>query len=236
MTGKIFNIQRCSLHDGPGIRTTVFFAGCNLRCFWCHNPECFDTEGKREADSADVISTVKRDKVFYVDGGGMTLSGGEPLLQPEFAAELQRLAKENGIHTAVDTAGNVPFSRFELVLEYTDLFLYDIKCLDNNEHIRATGAPNTLILENLTKLSLHNVDILIRIPVIPGFNDTEGHMREIAAFLTNLNRVPNVELLSFHKFGKGKYDSLGMDYAAAELVPPTEERIAELSSYFKTLQ
>jgi len=228
-----------------------------------------------ETSSDDVLSTVMLDKKFYKaayrpqkesnyahkDEGGMTLSGGEPLLQPEFALALLRGAKENGIHTAVDTAGHVPFSRFEQILDYTDLFLYDLKCMDDDIHTRATGVSNALILENLTKLSAHGANIIVRIPVIHGINDTDANMKNTAELLLD-NRgqrektddrgqrivdrekalnyplstihypLIKVELLGYHKLGGGKYESLGLEYPAAGIEPLDKGRLLQLASHF----
>jgi len=289
MTGRIFDIQRFSVHDGPGIRTTVFLSGCNLRCFWCHNPESHETErrlqyveakcvgcGKcaaacpngchrfdgneraidrpscvscgvcasvcwsgaltmtsRTEESGRVLGIVALDKPFYKNKGGMTVSGGEPLLQPEFTEELLRGAKEKGIHTAVDTAGNAPFPVFERLLPFTDLFLYDIKVMDETAHIRSTGSGNRVILENLMSLSEAGAEILVRIPVIPGVNDSMENMEETAEFLTCLKRgVRGAELLNFHPLGGGKYGPLGMKYEAEGMKPLSAERMKELTAPF----
>lgn len=289
MQGTLFDIQRFSVHDGPGIRTTVFFKGCNLRCFWCHNPEsislnqeiqlletkcigcgrCFaacphgchkTAEGRRLYDRADcaacgacaaacpaealsavgrdyaaaeVLEIVERDKPFYVNsGGGMTCSGGEPMLQTGFLEELLRGAKALGIHTAVDTAGNVPFRLFEHVLPHTDLFLYDIKCADAAAHAAATGADNRLILDNVRRLSEAGAALWVRIPVIPGVNGTLDNMARTAGILRGLDGVQLVELLTFHRLGGGKYESLGKTYAALDLAPLTKEEMQALSKPF----
>jgi pyruvate formate lyase activating enzyme len=289
MEGKIFDIQRCCVHDGPGIRTTVFFSGCNLRCEWCHNPESFEADGRLQfietkcvgcgeclkacprllhsisddgkhvidrsrcarcgqcvsscwaqalsmtalkMDVDDILAKVLLDKPFYRNKGGLTISGGEPLLQPEFAASLLMAAKENSVRTAVDTAGNVPFSSFERIRNHTDLFLYDMKCMDESAHLRVTGVSNALILENLKKLSHCAAKILVRIPVIPGLNDNEENMTASAAFLSDLEGVIGVELLRFHKLGGGKYESLGLHYAANNLDPPSKDFLEELSACF----
>jgi len=289
MKGRIFDIQRSCLHDGPGLRTTVFFAGCNLRCLWCHNPESLEINGRlqflkikcigcgkcfdvctanvhniadngahiinrercdlcgkcvdvcwagalsitsREINSDDVIETVMRDKVFYKDNGGMTLSGGEPLLQPGFAGDLLKKAKANDIHTAVDTAGNVNYENFKQVMDYTDLFLYDLKCMDEKTHIHVTGASNKLLLENLKTLTAYGADILIRIPVICTINDSEKNMKDTAAFLAGLEQAVNVELLPYHKLGGGKYESLGISFNMPDIEVPDKEYLKELALFF----
>ena len=254
MKATIFDIQRNSFVDGPGIRTTVFFKGCNLNCKWCHNPEsqapqqemmfykdkCVGCEKCREvcpyhlekcdfcgkcelycaADARkicgreykvdEVFFEVVKDKTFYDNsGGGVTFSGGECMLQIDFLCEILKKCKENGIHTAVDTAGNVPWEYFERILKYTDLFLYDIKLFDREKHKQYTGADNNVILDNLKKLFEGGASVWIRIPVIPGANDTEEEMRKIKEFLKPYSPL-KIELLCYHKMGEHKYDALNM--------------------------
>ena len=248
----IFDIQRNSFVDGPGIRTTVFFKGCNLRCKWCHNPESqsFDKQmmfykdkctgcgkcrevcpnhlqscdfcGKcelycpaearkicgREYTSDEVLAEVIKDKAFYDNsGGGVTFSGGECMLQLDFLREILEKCKSAGIHTAVDTAGNVPWKSFEKILPFTDLFLYDIKAFDAELHRKGTGVSNELILENLKNLS-GRADIIVRIPVIGGYNDNDEEIRQIADFLKQI-KIIKAELLPYHAMGEHKYTALG---------------------------
>ena len=269
MDGRIFDIQRFSIYDGPGIRTNVFLKGCNLRCKWCHNPEsqrsdndllfykdkcvdcgacsavcdkCFTSacigcgrcaevcrHGAREISgrtvSADeVVGIVLRDRRFYkTSGGGVTLSGGEPLLQPDFAAEILEKSKAAGLHTAVETAGNVPWSAFEKVLPYLNLVLFDIKCFDENLHKELTGVSNRLILENAKKLMARGGAIRFRTPVVPGYND--GEIPAIAEFVGEAE----YELLAYHETGRGKYDALGREYPMSAVVPPAKEWMRELA-------
>lgn len=248
----IFDIQRNSFVDGPGIRTTVFFKGCNLRCKWCHNPESqsFDKQmmfykdkctgcgkcrevcpnhlqscdfcGKcelycpaearkvcgREYTPAEVFAEVIKDKAFYDNsGGGVTFSGGECMLQLDFLREILEKCKSAGIHTAVDTAGNVPWESFEKILPFTDLFLYDIKAFGAELHRKGTGVSNELILENLKNLS-GRADIIVRIPVIGGYNDNDEEIRQIADFLKQI-KIIKAELLPYHAMGEHKYTALG---------------------------
>ena len=248
----IFDIQRNSFVDGPGIRTTVFFKGCNLRCKWCHNPESqsFDKQmmfykdkctgcgkcrevcpnhlqscdfcGKcelycpadarkvcgREYTSDEVLAEVIKDKAFYENsGGGVTFSGGECMLQLDFLCEILEKCKAAGIHTAVDTAGNVPWKSFEKILPFTDLFLYDIKAFGAELHRKGTGVSNELILENLKNLS-GRADIIVRIPVIGGYNDNDEEIRQIADFLKQI-KIIKAELLPYHAMGEHKYTALG---------------------------
>jgi len=183
----------------------------------------------READRAEITATVIRDKLFYKEDGGLTISGGEPLLQAGFAAELLKAAKENNIHTTVDTAGNVPFDSFEKVLSYTDLFLYDIKCINEELHIKNTGVSNALILENLKKLVDQKANVIVRIPVISGHGSSED-MKSIAVFLSGFKETIKVELIPYHNLGAGKYESLGLEYMAKDLEVPDQKYITEQAS------
>ena len=245
MEGTIFDIQRFSVHDGPGIRTTVFMKGCPLRCQWCHNPEglsrkiqlqffkescigcgrCGDRNlleaaskcpskalqicGRTISASA-VFEEVKKDVIFYDEDGGVTFSGGECLLQADFVAEVLTMAKEAGISTVVDTSGYVPWSSFEKVLDVCDLFLYDIKLMDRDRHRQYTGVDNTLIHENLQKLSALQKPVWIRIPVIPDVNDSVQEIAAMADFLKPLQNIQDITLMPYHTLGKSKYETLGL--------------------------
>jgi pyruvate formate lyase activating enzyme len=290
MNGLVFNIQRFSTGDGPGIRTTVFLKECNLRCKWCHNPESqrseqqiqffnekcvkcgtcvsvcptgaqsFDTEYERVFDRSkcnlcglcvencmydalkfvakhmevdDVIKIIKKDIDYYRDsGGGITLSGGEPLLQKEFVREIFAKSKEMGIHTALDTAFNVDFEDFEYVLPFTDLVLLDLKLMDGELHRKYTGVHNHKILENAQKLSEMHVDIIVRIPVIKGVNDNRGNMDKTADFLKGFSRLLLVELLPYHDLGVDKYRSLGYEDEQAIFDTPSSSEMEALSKSF----
>ena len=278
--GNVFDIQRFAVSDGPGVRTTVFLKGCNLRCVWCHNPEsqsfkqeirvqeqnciycrkcidaCYsqamylDNNGKRIIDrkrcnvcgsciencytealsvmgremSIDaVIHEVEKDSAMYkISGGGMTVSGGEPLLQLEFTEKLLKSAKELGIHTAVETAGCVPYKYLERIEIYTDLFLYDIKGYDTQNHKKNTGKGNEQILENLSRLSEKN-RIFVRMPIIAEKNDFKEELQGTAAFLRNLVGVEQIEILPYHRFGESKYAALGRN--VEHLEAPDEEKL-----------
>ncbi len=271
----IFDIERNSFVDGPGIRTTVFFKGCNLSCAWCHNPESqsakkqilfyknkctgcgkckevcpYDLEkcdfcGKcvtycpnnareicgREMSADEVFAVIQKDKAFYdASDGGVTFSGGECMLQSDFLLEILKKCKENGIHTAVDTAGHIKWESFEKILPYTDLFLYDIKCATDELHKEFTGVSNELILENLKKLSdSFGGEIIIRIPVIGGVNDSDDEMQKIRDILKNIN-YKSVELLPYHQMGEHKYEALNKQ---AELFSvPSDEFIEKYREVF----
>lgn len=272
MTGTIFDIQRFSIYDGPGIRTNVFFKGCNLRCRWCHNPEsqkavnelmffpslcigcgecakfcpkAFTDDcthcGKcasvcrhgakraagRNVDSDEVIALVERDMPFYkTSGGGVTLSGGEPLLQADFAAEILAGCKARGINTALETAANVPWESFGKVLPYLDYVLCDIKCMDSELHRQLTGVPNGQILENAERLKRTGVSLLFRLPVIPTLNDGEvAAVREFAGDTA-------LELLAYHNTAHEKYRAVSLPFRTDGIEPPTEEYMRSLADRY----
>ena len=232
--GRIFDIQKYSIHDGPGIRTIVFLKGCPLRCKWCCNPEGQKFEihdmnfaGKKKIVGQDVtvreiLEEVKKDMPYYMrSGGGLTLSGGECLGQPEFAVALLAAAKSVGISTAIETTG---FAKWEIIQHYlkvTDHVLMDIKNIDNEKHMHFCGQSNELILENARKIAENHKDLTIRVPVIPTFNDTETEISAIAEFAKTLPGVTKLHLLPYHRLGKDKYDGLGREYEleGLELIP-----------------
>jgi pyruvate formate lyase activating enzyme len=212
ITGHIFNIQRFSLHDGPGIRTTVFFSGCGLRCPWCHNPECFSASSDKYAVN-DLMEIIKRDMPFYINsGGGVTLSGGEPLIQYEFARKLLYSCKEIGIHTAMETAAFADWKAFESVIDFTDLFMIDIKLIDKLRHKEIVGQDNNIILHNIVKLSNAGAKVIIRIPIIPSINDDDENIINTGKFLLNNTSFRDIELLKYHSLAENKYLKLGYTY------------------------
>ena len=274
MKATIFDIQRGSFVDGPGIRTTVFFKGCNLKCKWCHTPESqnkneqilfykdkctgcqkcksvcpyalekCDFCGKcalfcpndareicgKEYTALEVLNEILKDKEYYGNSGGVTFSGGECMLQIDFLEEILKECKQYKIHTAIDTAGNVPWNCFERILPYTDLFLYDVKCFSEDLHKDGTGVSNRLILENLQKLSEKNAEIIIRIPVIPEFNGNDYEMQKIANLLNGL-KISKVELLPYHAMGEHKWSAIGKE---TEHFPiPSSEDIKKFKTLFK---
>ncbi len=276
MTATIFDIQRNSYVDGPGIRTTVFFKGCNLRCAWCHNPEsqsalpqmmfyknkctgCGKCKEKcpnnlescelcgkctlycphdareicgKEYTVDEVMREILKDKAFYENsGGGVTFSGGECMLQIDFLEEMLKRCKQNGIHTAVDTAGHVSYERFEQILPYTDLFLYDVKCFNSEKHKQYTGVGNELILDNLTNLLGTSKAVWVRIPIIPTVNDTVEEMQRINAFLGTHKKPEKIELLPYHTMGEHKYSALGM--RVRKFDAPNSNIIEHLKSIFR---
>ena len=284
--GTVFDIKKFSIHDGPGIRTTVFFKGCPLHCWWCHNPEsqspgpelmvrparciqcgtcldvcpqgaisrngdaistdpekctvcgtCVETcfaEAReivgREMTVAQVMAKIERDVPFYDEsGGGVTVSGGEPLLQPDFLLALLQACREREIHTALDTCGFAPWETLDRIRGYVDLFLYDLKLMDDARHRRFTGASNQPILENLQALSQHGHGIVLRVPVIPGVNDDEEDVRQIGRFAASLPDLRRVDLLPYHQTAAQKYERLHKTYRLPETRPPCDGRMAEIA-------
>ena len=238
-TGRIFDVQRYSIHDGPGIRTIVFLNGCVLRCQWCCNPESQEykiqtmktpdgvkTMG-RDVTVREMIELVEKDRPYYYrSGGGMTLSGGECLCQPEFARDLLRAAKERGINTAIESMACVPWKNIEMVLPYLDTYLMDIKHTNQEKHKQFTGKPNGLALENARKVALSGqTNLVIRVPVVPTFNDSVEEIKSIASFASTLPGVKKIHLLPYHRLGQDKYDWLGREYKLPEILPPEPEHM-----------
>ena len=242
-TGRIFNIQRFSIHDGPGIRTIVFFKGCFMRCAWCCNPESqvYDIQtmmenGKQKIVGKDVtvgelMPELLADEPYYRrSGGGITLSGGEILGQPEFASALLHACQDNGLHTAVESTANAPYEHIEKILPYLDLFLMDIKHMDSAKHKEYTAVGNERILANAKKLAESGVELIIRTPVVPGFNDTAEEIRAIAKFAASLPGVKEHHLLPYHRLGQDKYAGLARNYSLKGIEPPTQEKMEYLLS------
>lgn len=245
--GRIFDIQKYSIHDGPGIRTIVFLKGCALRCRWCCNPESqsFDIqnmifEGKdkvvgQDVTVADLMPIIRQD-VFYYNrsGGGVTLSGGEALLQPDFAPHLLHACHDFGINTAIETTGFAKWEIIEKYLPHLDYVLMDIKHMDSAKHKEFTTQSNELILENARKIAQSGqVKLTIRVPVIPTFNHSPEEIREIAEFAASLPGVERLHLLPYHRLGQGKYEGLGRDYTMSHIEPMTNEYMQRLLSVAK---
>lgn len=242
--GIVYNIQRYSVHDGPGIRTIVFFKGCPLRCLWCSNPESqrFEPEymidtvnggtvlvGK-EMSVEEVMNEVLRDKVFYDgSGGGITLSGGEALAQPDFAAAIIDAALEKGIHTVVSTCGYSNFENAWKVVEKADLILFDIKGMDPHTHKKNTGVSNELILENLKLFLQKGKEVMVRVPLIPEHNANVEELQAILDFAGN-NGIGSVEILPYHRLGESKYERLSRKYSLEGIKTQSNEEIKNMLS------
>ncbi len=240
--GRIFDIQRYSIHDGPGIRTIVFLKGCVLRCKWCCNPESQEykiqsmmVQGKpktigRDVTVREMLEEIEKDRSYYMrSGGGLTLSGGESLCQPAFARDLLRAAKENGINTAMESMGCANFKVIEEILPYLDTYLMDIKHMDGEKHKAFTGRSNELMLENAKKIAVTGkTNLVIRVPVIPTFNCSVKEIQDIAVFADQLPGVKKIHLLPYHRLGQDKYDGLGRTCELEHLTPPTNEKMLEL--------
>jgi len=243
--GRIFDIQRFSVHDGPGIRTIVFLKGCFLRCRWCCNPESQEYKiqemtmnGKTKTVGKDVtveevMDIVERDRIYYGrSGGGLTLSGGECLAQPDFAAALLRAAKDRGINTAIESTANAPYETIEKLLPYLDTYLMDIKHMNSEKHKAFTTVPNELILANAKKLAKDAKRLIIRTPVIPTFNATVDEIREIARYAKSIG-VDEMHILPYHRLGRDKYYGLGRTYTLEDIEPPSKELMYELLEVVK---
>jgi len=285
VSGWLFDIQRFCIHDGPGIRTTVFLKGCPLRCPWCHNPESWlmspqvlfyearcigcgtckrvcPVEGAivpgpgerinralctgcglcaeacpaealvlcgKQMSVAQVMAEVQKDRPFYESsGGGMTVSGGEPLMQPEFTVSLLAAGKAAGLHCALDTCGHGEPAALEEAAASCDLVLYDLKLLDPQEHAKVIGVDNALILQNLRLVCESGVPVVIRVPVIPGFTDSAEHVRAAAALAASLPHVEGVELMRYNPLGEPKWRRLGMKYPLEGAAPPDQQFMARL--------
>ena len=239
--GRIFDIQRFSVHDGPGVRTIVFLKGCVLRCKWCCNPESqkyeieqMTTAGKtktvgRDVTVLEVMKEVVKDRVYYRrSGGGLTLSGGESLCQPEFATALLRVAKEAGLNTAMESTACAPIDTIRGLLPFLDCYLMDIKHMNPTKHKEFTGRDNTLILENAKILAKEAKRLVIRVPVIPTFNDTKEEIAAIAKYTSEIMPGGEINLLPYHRLGQDKYKGLGRDYLLDGITPPTDEHMNEL--------
>lgn len=243
MQGTIFDVKRFAIHDGPGIRTTVFFKGCPLNCTWCHNPEsrCRDIEtlvsGKTVGWSiaeSRVMDVITRDLVYYEEsGGGVTFSGGEPLLQPDFLEALLDRCRSLHLHTAIDTSGHVSREIIERIAPKADLFLYDLKLMNDELHRQYVGVSNDLIHANLKRLAELGAEIVIRIPLIPDITDTETNLKAILEFLSPLPKVRRVDLLPYNSMHEDKMKRFGYKRETVHRARQTDEQIAEITARLK---
>jgi pyruvate formate lyase activating enzyme len=255
MEGLIFNVKRYSVHDGPGIRVTFFMKGCPLCCLWCHNPEGIspleesvtrtDRIGNREFSHSEKVGTfysvgnileiIEKERIFINrSGGGVTFSGGEPMVQHEFLRDALKACKANGYHTAVDTSGHSSAENYRSILPFTDLFLFDIKQMDETKHLEFTGVSNKLILDNYRLLLESGRDVMVRVPVIPGYNDDDVHLESLKQFLVTTKTVSlkKICLLPYHKTGLSKYKRFNMPYRIGNIDQPSAERMRQLKDFF----
>lgn len=235
--GTIFNIQRFSLHDGPGIRTTIFLKGCPLKCWWCSNPESqsFEIESTNEdtfgytISARETMEIIKRDLLFYKKtNGGLTFSGGEPLSQPEFVDQVIMLAKENNINTAIETSGFQKWDVFWKIIQNIDTVFVDIKSIDNEIHQKYTNVNNEIILDNIQKAAKLRDDLIIRLPLIPNINDGDKNIFETIEFCIK-NNIKEIEILSYHSMGSSKYKKLSREYKLKDTKPYTKEYLLNLN-------
>ncbi len=291
MKGTIINIQKYAIHDGPGIRTTVFLKGCPLRCWWCHNPESQNLKGEvmvfankcvgcgkcaakcsqkglkivdgkavlenksdcvacgictdtcihdarefvgKEMTVDEVFKEVKKDQVFYDESnGGVTFSGGEPLVQIDFLEAVLKKCKAVDIHTALDTSGYAKWENIERVIDYVDLFMFDIKQMDDQLHKKYTGVSNQQILDNLKEISARGKRIFIRMPIISGINDGMDNIEAVIDFLNKNVNIEQINLIPYHDMGKDKYGRLDLEYKLESMKKPSDERIEEIKNKFE---
>jgi pyruvate formate lyase activating enzyme len=304
--GYVFDIQRYTLHDGPGIRTEVFLQGCHLRCLWCHSPDSWQEKGElasfqvlcsgvdacgeclkacptgalspgpvtfsklvksdiapieidrercsqcgacaaacsnkalyftaRRLTVSEIMATIMKDEKYYrKTNGGVTLSGGEPMRQPQFARAILEACKDMGLPTALDTTGHAPWEEYAEILPLVDLFLFDVKHMDSDESLRVTGVRNERILENLARLARHGASIQIRVPTIPGINDSRDNLEATARYCASLGKaITRVQLLPYHKFGVPKYERLGKTYPLPDTRSPSRQDMEEHKAHFES--
>jgi pyruvate formate lyase activating enzyme len=257
--GFIFDLKRFAIHDGPGIRTTVFFKGCPLQCWWCHNPESrklfpekFDgcnvrrglnhalsakeDEVGREVTNEELMKEIEKDRIFYDEsGGGVTFSGGEPLMQPDFLKELLTICKDSGIHTSVDTSGYASADTLQKIINLPDLFLFDLKMMDDELHQKYTGVSNKKIHQNLKTIDEAGNKIFIRVPVVPGVTDSKENLSATRDFIATLSNVLEIDLLPYHRAGEGKYKKFNKENKLYNIVIPENGYMEEIKKNFSKL-
>ncbi len=234
MTGKIHSFETFGTVDGPGIRFVVFMQGCPMRCKYCHNPDTWEFSSGTEYSAEEVAARALKYKSYILNGGGVTVSGGEPLMQVEFITELFRILKSYGVHTALDTSG-IAFGKDGIceLLGYTDLVLLDIKHIDEAEHIKLTGHSNKNVLEFARFLSDSGKDMWIRHVLAEGITDDDLYLARLREFIRTLKTVKKVEVLPYHAMGEVKYEKLGLEYALKDMSPPSARRIENAKNILK---
>lgn len=236
--GKIFNIQNFSVHDGQGIRSTIFLAGCPLRCRWCANPESwtFDNPYIKEVSLEEVVQEIKRNIIFFRhSGGGVTYSGGEPSFQKDFLKAMIDYFYELGLDQAIETSAYFAFDKLRPSLEKLDFIFLDIKHMDSSKHKELTGVDNKLILENIEKMGQLGIEILVRVPLIPGINDDKENLTKTADFVKKNLTASSIELLPYHKLGNYKYDKLGLGKYKHVYRSPSDNELAEARGIIEDL-
>lgn len=232
ITGKIHSVESMGLVDGPGIRVVVFFQGCKLRCLYCHNPDTWNKDDGEEWTVDTVFSKIKRFKSYFsTSGGGVTFSGGDPLLQEEFLIEILKRCKEEGIHTCLDTSG-VGNGNYDEILKYTDLVLYDVKHLTEKGYLNMTGLPMDETNKFLEAVKRNNTKIWVRQVVVPGMTDSEEYMQSLKEFIDTLDNVEKVELLPYHLLGVNKYENMNMKYRLDKTPAMDKEKCKELKNKY----
>ena len=233
MEGKITNIETMGLVDGPGMRLVLFLAGCNLRCLYCHNPETWtDNESNRKITPEDVLKMFNKYKVYYGETGGVTFSGGEPLIQNEFVLECVKLLKQNGVHVALDTAGGVEYG-YDEILDLVDLVILDIKAVKEDEYKYITGQNMDNFNRFLKSLIEKNKKLWLRQVIVPGINDDEGHVGLLKDFASKLKNVERIELLPYHTMGIKKYNELQIKYRLEGVPAMDREKCKNLEKLLK---
>ncbi len=242
MNGFIHSTESFGSVDGPGVRFVIFVAGCPMRCQFCHNPDTWNMQVGEQKSADELLAQALRYRSYWKDGGGITVSGGEPLLQMDFMIELFQKAKEKGINTTIDTSG-APFTRkepffgkFNELMKYTDLLLVDIKHIDDEQHKLLTGHTNKNILDMARYLSEIGKPVWIRHVLVPEKSDKDEYLKELYKFIKTLGNVEKVEVLPYHTFGEYKWKELGYDYPLAGIEPPTKERIKNANEILHTGQ
>ncbi|PWI49409.1 glycyl-radical enzyme activating protein [Candidatus Heimdallarchaeota archaeon B3_Heim] len=250
-TGTIFDIKRFAVHDGPGIRTTIFFKGCPLNCWWCHNPESQNPDPEtilhpnsgeteligKSVNISELMDEIRKDIIFYDEsGGGVTVSGGEPLMQPEFLVALLNQCTNENINTTIDTTGFSSLKTMKSMLGKLDLFLYDLKFIDDEKHQAYTGVSNKSILTNLKYLDSEKESVIIRIPIIPGVTDTKTNIKSLGTFISSsLQNINKVNILPYNRLGEGKYPRLNRPYRFAnQLATPSDKELNRIKNELET--
>ncbi|MCX7903126.1 MAG: pyruvate formate-lyase-activating protein [Caloramator sp.] len=228
LKARVHSIETMGLVDGPGIRVVVFMQGCKLRCAYCHNPDTWDLKGGQEMTVDELINKVKRYKIYFQRSkGGVTLSGGDPLLQPDFVIEFFKRCKQEGIHTALDTSG-YGIGKYDEILKWTDLVLLDVKHIDDIEHKKLTGADRHGFFEFLNAIKRNGTKLWIRHVVVPGITDGEEHIKKLAKFINTIPNVERVELLPYHVHGVNKYKEMNLKYRLEDVPPLDKDRLEKL--------